>query len=79
MVSLAAFNMIQLTRLNQSPFTINAIYIERIESNPDTVITLVSGKKVHVLETVEEVTDKVTIYYQKINVLPSVQKSNWME
>ena len=71
--------MIQLTRLNQSPFTINAIYIERIESNPDTVITLVSGKKVHVLETVEAVTDKVTTYYQKINILPSVQKSNGME
>lgn len=57
----------------------NAIYIERAESTPDTIITLVSGKKVHVLETVEEVTDKVTAYYQRINLLPSLQNPNWSE
>ncbi|MCZ8536905.1 flagellar FlbD family protein [Paenisporosarcina sp. NPDC076898] len=71
--------MIQLTKLNRTPLTLNALYIERIESIPDTVVTLGSGKKVHVLETVEEVTDKVTAYYQKINLLPSLQKPNWME
>ena len=71
--------MIQLTRLNQSTISLNAIYIERIESIPDTVVTLLSGKKVHVLETVEEVTDKVTIYYKKINLLSSLQEPNWTE
>jgi flagellar protein FlbD len=71
--------MIQLTRLNQSSISLNAIYIERIESIPDTVVTLLSGKKVHVLESVEEVTDKVTIYYQKINLLSSLQEPNWTE
>ena len=71
--------MIQLTRLNQSSITLNAIYIERIESIPDTVVTLVSGKKVHVLDTVEEVTQKVTVYYQQINILPRLQDPNLME
>jgi flagellar protein FlbD len=71
--------MIQLTRLNQSSITLNAIYIERVESNPDTVITLLSGKKVYVLETVEEVTKKVTVFYQKINILPSLQNPNLIE
>lgn len=71
--------MIQLTRLNQSSISLNAIYIERIESIPDTVVTLLSGKKVHVLESVEEVTDKITIYYQKINLLSSLQEPNWTE
>jgi flagellar protein FlbD len=71
--------MIQLTRLNRSSISLNAIYIERIESIPDTVVTLLSGKKVHVLESVEEVTDKVTIYYQKINLLSSLQEPNWTE
>lgn len=71
--------MIKLTRLNQTPFTLNAIYIERIETIPDTVVTMLSGKKVHVRETVEEVTDKVTAYYQKINLLPSLQNPNWDE
>lgn len=65
--------MIQLTRLNRSPITLNAIYIERVESTPDTVVTLLSGKKVHVLETVEEVTNKVSVFYQKINLLNSLQ------
>jgi flagellar protein FlbD len=65
--------MIHLTRLNQSPITLNAIYIERVESTPDTVVTLLSGKKVHVLETVEEVTNKVTAFYRRINLLNSIQ------
>ena len=68
--------MIKLTRLNQTTFILNAIYIERIESTPDTVITLVSGKKTHVLETVEDVVEKVTAYYQKITILPTNQKQN---
>mgnify|MGYP003461101532 CR=1 FL=1 len=71
--------MIHLTRLNRSSITLNAVYIERIESIPDTVVTLLSGKKVHVLETVEEVTDKVTTFYQKINLLRCLQEPNWTE
>lgn len=71
--------MIKLTKLNRTPLTLNAIYIERVESIPDTVVTMLSGKKVHVLETVDEVIDKVTAYYQKINLLPSLQNPNWDE
>ena len=69
--------MIQLTRLNQTKFILNAVYIERIESTPDTVITLVSGKKTHVLETVEDVVDKVTAYYREINILPNLQNPSY--
>ncbi|WP_172371475.1 flagellar FlbD family protein [Sporosarcina jiandibaonis] len=69
--------MIRLTRLNQTSIVLNAVYIERIESTPDTVITLVSGKKTHVLETVEDVMDKVTAYYREINILPDLQKPNY--
>lgn len=65
--------MIQLTKLNKSPITLNAIYIERIESTPDTVVTLTTGRKVHVLETVGEITNKVTAFYQKVNLL-SIQE-----
>lgn len=71
--------MIKLTKLNRTPLTLNAIYIERVETIPDTVVTMLSGKKVHVLETVDEVIDKVTAYYQKINLLPSLQNPNWDE
>ncbi|MBD8014915.1 flagellar FlbD family protein [Planococcus sp. APC 3900] len=68
--------MIQLTRLNRSAIVLNAIYIERLESTPDTVVTLTTGKKVHVLETVEEVMDKVTVYYRKLNILPRLHEPN---
>ncbi|WP_422121924.1 flagellar FlbD family protein [Planococcus sp. X10-3] len=71
--------MILLTKLNQTPFTLNAVYIERVEATPDTVVTLVSGKKIHVLEPVSEVMDKVTAYYQQINILPTAQKPDPME
>lgn len=72
----SAIDMIQLTRLNRSAIVLNAIYIERLESTPDTVVTLTTGKKVHVLETVEEVMDKVTVYYRKLNILPRMHEPN---
>lgn len=58
--------MIQLTKLNRQPITINAIYIERAEATPDTVISLTTDKKILVLESVDEVTQLVTEYYKKI-------------
>ena len=72
----SAIDMIQLTRLNRSEIVLNAIYIERLESTPDTLVTLTTGKKVHVLETVEEVMDKVTVYYRKLNILPRLHEPN---
>jgi flagellar protein FlbD len=71
--------MIQLTRLNQSSITLNALYIEKLESTPDTVITLTTGRKVHVLESTEEVANKVTAFYQRINLLSTLQKPNGTE
>ncbi|AQQ54125.1 flagellar FlbD family protein [Planococcus lenghuensis] len=66
--------MIQLTKLNNTTFTLNAVYIERIESTPDTVVSLLSGKKMHVLETEQQVADLVTQYYRKINLLTGLQE-----
>jgi len=60
--------MIELTKLNKQKITINAIYIERVEPTPDTLITLTNGKKIIVLETVQEVSDKVTAFYKKIRL-----------
>lgn len=47
--------MITLTRLSGSEFALNADLIERIDSTPDTVVTLVDGKKYVVTETIAEV------------------------
>jgi flagellar protein FlbD len=66
--------MIQLTKLNKQPITINAIYIERVESTPDTMISLTTEKRILVLESVEEVTDRVTSFYQKINLFQEMKE-----
>lgn len=47
--------MIKVTRFNQSEVILNADLIEFIESTPDTVITMTTGKKVLVRETADEV------------------------
>ena len=61
--------MIELTRLNGKAFSLNALYIETIESFPDTTITLTNGRKFIVLESEEDVRKKVTAFYKSIQVL----------
>jgi len=48
-------DMIRLTRLNNHPLVLNSDLIKFIEAAPDTVITLITGEKVVVLEEIEEV------------------------
>ncbi len=56
--------MIALNRLGSSsaPFVLNADLIKTVESVPDTVVTLVSGEKLLVRESVDEVVDRVKHY-----------------
>lgn len=60
--------MIKLTRLDKSrsQLVINSELIELIESTPDTTITLTTGKKIMVAETVDEVMGKVVEYRRRI-------------
>lgn len=57
--------MIKLISLNKKEFYLNPELIERIESVPETVISLVSGKKILVKESPEEVAQKVMEYKQQ--------------
>jgi len=47
--------MITLTRLSGSRFALNSDLIERIDATPDTVVTLVDGKKYVVAESLDDV------------------------
>lgn len=58
--------MIDLTAMNSKEFILNADHIEKIEEVPETLITLTNGKKYIVLESIEEVIDKVIKYKNKI-------------
>jgi flagellar protein FlbD len=51
--------MIRLTRINKVPIVLNSDLIEHVEATPDTVITLTTGQKLMVLESAEEVIEKV--------------------
>lgn len=61
--------MIQVTRLNNTQLTINALLIETVESTPDTVITFTTGKKIVVLESVSEVVSRTQSYLGKIGLI----------
>ena len=61
--------MIQVTRFNHTELYINADLIEFVESTPDTVISMVSGRKVLVLEKPEEVRRKILAYRQEVGPL----------
>jgi flagellar protein FlbD len=54
--------MITLTRLSGSVFVLNSDLIERIDSTPDSVVTLIDGKKYVVTETLDQIVDAVRAY-----------------
>lgn len=58
--------MITLTRLSGSVFVLNADLIERIDATPDSVVTLVDGKKYVVAETLTEIIDEIRIYRAEV-------------
>lgn len=58
--------MIELTRLNDTKFTLNADLIETVEEVPDTVITLTTGKKIFVKESRYNVKNLVVLYKQEV-------------
>ncbi len=51
--------MILLKKINSAPIAVNSDLIEFVEETPDTVITLVNGDKVVVLERMVEIIDKI--------------------
>ncbi len=69
--------MIKVRRLNGKEYVINADLIETLESTPDTVISLTSGKKYVVQEDIEEVIARVKEYYRAIYSNGPVKEQNW--
>ena len=61
-------DLIEVTRLNDKKIILNAELIESIESTPDTVLTLTTGKKFIVKEGCQEVKNLVLSYKRDIAV-----------
>ena len=58
--------MIQVTRLNRTRVVLNSDLIEEVETTPDTVISLTTGQKIMVLESTEEIVERIRRYRQSI-------------
>ncbi|HYK51565.1 MAG: flagellar protein FlbD [Acidobacteria bacterium] len=58
--------MIQLTRLNSQPLSLNSDLIKFVEQAPDTVITLITGEKVVVRENAQEVLSRVVQFRRAV-------------
>ena len=59
-------NMISLRRLNNQAIMVNADLIESLESTPDTVVTLTSGNKLLVRDSMEEIQAKIIDFKRRI-------------
>ncbi|MBQ8697896.1 MAG: flagellar FlbD family protein [Schwartzia sp.] len=64
--------MIKLTKFNsevnkKGVFILNAEVIETIEETPDTVVTLINGKKLIVDEPMDEVVRRVMSYRRALH------------
>lgn len=62
--------MIKLTRLDGEPFVLNAELIRYVESRPDTFVTLTSGERILVRESMDAVVDAAIRYQQQKHFLP---------
>ena len=64
--------MIKLTKFNsevnkKGVFILNAEVIETVEETPDTVVTLINGKKLIVDEPMDEVVRRVMTYRRALH------------
>jgi flagellar protein FlbD len=60
--------MIKVTRLNGKEYYINPHQIESIDVHPDTTLLMLSGKYVVVMESVEEIIDRIVEYRRRIGI-----------
>jgi flagellar protein FlbD len=58
--------MIQLTRLNNKVLMVNSDLIKFVEQSPDTLVTLITGEKIVVLEKASEVLTRVIDFRRSV-------------
>jgi flagellar protein FlbD len=66
--------MISVTKLDNTDLVVNSDLIEFIETLPETIICLTTGKKIMVRESVEEVLSRITNFRRLINLPPIVRE-----
>ncbi len=67
--------MIKLTRLGGEPFILNAELIRYVEARPDTYVTLTTGERIVVVESMDEVMRRAVVYQQAKHLVPPAPPS----
>lgn len=66
--------MIQITRLNDTVLYVNSDLIEFLESTPDTIITLTTGRKIVSKDGIEDIINRIIEYRRQfMTSLPEVK------
>jgi flagellar protein FlbD len=60
--------VIKVTRLDNSSLIINADLIEFVESIPETIVSLTTGKKIMVREAADEIIMRVTEFRARCGI-----------
>ena len=63
--------MIKLTHLGGEAFILNADLIRFVEERPDTFITLTSGERLVVTESMDTVLERAVRYQQEKHLIPA--------
>jgi flagellar protein FlbD len=66
--------MIEVTRINGEAIIVNALMIEFVEATPDTVISLMTGRKLMVKESLQTVRQLAEKYHRLIGPFPRPQE-----
>jgi len=59
--------MIEVTRMDNTKLIVSSDLIEFIEHLPETIISLTTGKKIMVQETVAEIVEKVVAFRKRLS------------
>jgi flagellar protein FlbD len=65
--------MIALTRLDGKELVVNADHILTAEATPDTVLQLTTGLRLMVLESVDEVVNRVAAWQRRVRGSPELR------
>ena len=60
--------MIEVTRLDGTIYWVNPHMIESMETNPDLTLTMLSGRKLIIKDSPEEIIERITEYRRNIGI-----------
>jgi flagellar protein FlbD len=66
--------LLKLTRLNRHPVLVNPDHILWAEASPDTTLCLLCGEKLLVLESLDDLADRVLEFRRLVRMVPSARE-----